>query len=62
MVAFAEAVRERGPLRKVVLVYGEPDRQSALMDVLAERGFPDVRAPAPGSASESDRNRGGDPT
>lgn len=48
LVAFAEAVRERGPLRKVVLVHGEPDSQSALIDVLEERGFPDVRAPAPG--------------
>jgi metallo-beta-lactamase family protein len=48
LVAFAEAVRERGPLRHVALVHGEEKAQFALMDLLALRGFPSVSAPTPG--------------
>lgn len=48
LVAFAEAVRERGPLRHVALVHGEEKAQFALMDLLADRGFPSVSAPTPG--------------
>ncbi|MBX3274208.1 MAG: MBL fold metallo-hydrolase [Sandaracinaceae bacterium] len=48
LIAFAEAVRARGPLRRVALVHGEPQAQRALIGALEERGFPDVRAPAPG--------------
>lgn len=47
LVEFATAVRERGPLRRVALVHGEPPAQSALIDRLENEGFPDVHAPAP---------------
>jgi metallo-beta-lactamase family protein len=50
LAAFAESVRERGPLRNVVLVHGEPKAQTALQDLLISRRFPDVRVPAPGDA------------
>jgi metallo-beta-lactamase family protein len=46
LVEFAEAVRERGPLREVVLVHGEPNAERALSDELARRRFPTVRCPA----------------
>lgn len=45
LVDFAEAVRERGQLRRVVLVHGEPPATAALRSALEERGFPDVRIP-----------------
>jgi metallo-beta-lactamase family protein len=48
LIAFAEAVRSRGPLRRVILVHGEPNAQDALAEALAERGFPSVQAPALG--------------
>ncbi len=48
LVRFAEAVRERGPLRKVLLVHGEPRAQAGLQAALHARGFPDVSAPASG--------------
>ena len=48
LIAFAEGVRERGPLRHVILVHGEPVAQDALQAQLAARGFPDVVAPEPG--------------
>lgn len=48
LVAFAEALRERGPLRHVALVHGEPPAQKALMETLESKGFPDVRVPARG--------------
>ncbi len=48
LVDFAEAVRERGPLRRVILVHGEPPAQRALGAELEDRHFPDVRAPASG--------------
>ena len=48
LVAFAEEARRRGPLRHVVLVHGEPGALGALAAQLGQRGFPDVRAPAPG--------------
>lgn len=48
LLAFAEAVRERGPLRQVVLVHGEERPQRVLQQLLEERGFPSVQAPAPG--------------
>jgi metallo-beta-lactamase family protein len=48
LLAFAEAVRARGPLRQVLLVHGEPPAQAALARELAARGFPQVAAPAPG--------------
>jgi metallo-beta-lactamase family protein len=48
LVEFAERVRERGPLRQVILVHGEPPAQEALKRELDARGFPTVRVPAPG--------------
>jgi metallo-beta-lactamase family protein len=48
LVAFAEATRARGPLRRVLLVHGEPPAQEALARELGKRGFPSVEAPAPG--------------
>lgn len=50
LAAFAEAVRQRGALGRVVLVHGEPPAQQALARVLEARGFRDVIAPAPGQA------------
>jgi len=48
LVAFAEAVREEGPLRAVALVHGEPRAQQSLAAKLAGRRFPAVTAPAAG--------------
>ncbi|HET8936461.1 MAG TPA: MBL fold metallo-hydrolase [Polyangiales bacterium] len=45
LLDFASAVRERGPLRDVVLVHGEPAAQDALKAQLTERGFPSVSIP-----------------
>jgi metallo-beta-lactamase family protein len=50
LLAFAEAVRERGPLRRVVLVHGEPPAQDAFAALLADRGFPTVNVPEAGEA------------
>lgn len=52
LLDFAEAVRQRGPLRQVILVHGEPQAQDALRAQLQERGFPAVRVPAPGDLLE----------
>jgi metallo-beta-lactamase family protein len=48
LVNFAEAVRERGPLRHVVLVHGESPQLAALARLLDERDFPSVNVPAEG--------------
>ena len=48
LIDFAEAVRERGSLRRVALVHGEPVSQRALQADLEARGFTEVKAPAPG--------------
>jgi metallo-beta-lactamase family protein len=47
LLAFAEAARQRGPLRHVILVHGEPRAQAGLAAALAAADFPDVRTPAP---------------
>ncbi|HEX2675734.1 MAG TPA: MBL fold metallo-hydrolase, partial [Polyangiales bacterium] len=47
LLRYAEAVRERGPLRKVILVHGEPPAQEILRQRLEQRGFPSVLVPAP---------------
>jgi len=52
LVAYAEALRERGPLTKVALVHGEPRAQAVLRDKLHARGIDDVHAPPPGSSLE----------
>jgi metallo-beta-lactamase family protein len=49
LIDFAEGVRRRGPLRRVILVHGEPQAQAALTAELFARGFPTVDAPAPGT-------------
>ena len=48
LLDFAEAVRDRGPLRRILLVHGEPRAQQVLTNELEARGFPSVYAPAPG--------------
>jgi Cft2 family RNA processing exonuclease len=48
LLAFASAIRERGPLREVVLVHSEPAAQDTLKEQLSARGFPSVRIPPPG--------------
>lgn len=48
LLDFAAAVRERGPLRDVVLVHGEPAAQDTLKRELIERGFPRVHVPSRG--------------
>jgi metallo-beta-lactamase family protein len=52
LVEFAEAVRARGPLRQIALVHGETRAQDALRQLLAERGFPSVHAPATGDTMD----------
>lgn len=46
LIDFCEQVRERGPLRRVALVHGEPPAQKALAAALGERGFPEVLVPS----------------
>ncbi len=45
LLAFAEAVRETGPLRHVALVHGEPAPLDELKRLLGERSFPNVFVP-----------------
>jgi metallo-beta-lactamase family protein len=47
LLDFAEATREKGSLRQVALVHGEPKAQEALQTELEKRHFPAVIAPAP---------------
>jgi metallo-beta-lactamase family protein len=49
LLDFAADVRQRGKLRQVILVHGEPPAQDALMAKLAEQGFPTVSTPSPGT-------------
>jgi metallo-beta-lactamase family protein len=49
LLAFAQSMRDSGPLRQVILVHGEPPAQAALTRALSEHGFPNVTAPAPGA-------------
>jgi metallo-beta-lactamase family protein len=48
LVDFALAARERGKLRKIAMVHGEPKAQAALTALLTKEGFPEVHAPLPG--------------
>jgi metallo-beta-lactamase family protein len=48
LLEFAETVRRRGPLQRLVLVHGDPPAQDALKQALGERGFPTVDVPATG--------------
>jgi metallo-beta-lactamase family protein len=48
LIDFVEAVRERGPLRQVALVHGEPPAQEKLRAELARRHLTNVLVPARG--------------
>lgn len=48
LIDFAEACRERGDLRRIVLVHGDPKPQRVLADKLVDRGFETPFVPAPG--------------
>jgi metallo-beta-lactamase family protein len=48
LVDFAIAARDRGKLRKIAMVHGEPKAQTALAEIYRKHGFPDVSAPQPG--------------
>jgi metallo-beta-lactamase family protein len=48
LVAFAEAVRERGALEQIALVHGEPGPQRDLTARLEERGFARIASPDAG--------------
>jgi metallo-beta-lactamase family protein len=50
LLAFADAVRAQGELRRVVLVHGEPKAQDALEREMKARGIPGVVAPEPGES------------
>ncbi len=52
LIAFAEAVRDAGPLRTVALVHGEDRPRKTLAQHLDERGFPNVRTPSKGDRIE----------
>jgi metallo-beta-lactamase family protein len=50
LVAYANACRERGPLRHVTLVHGEPKAQATLATLLRDaHRYPDVAVPSPGT-------------
>jgi len=48
LIAYAEAMREAGPLRHVALVHGEDSARRTLQQLLEERGFPSVLTPVQG--------------
>jgi metallo-beta-lactamase family protein len=48
LLDFVARVRERGPLRRIVLVHGEPAAQQVLRRELAARGLLVIDSPAPG--------------
>lgn len=52
LLAYAEAVREAGPLRHVALVHGEDQPRNTLKALLEERGFPSVHTPVRGGRIE----------
>ncbi len=50
LITYANACRDRGPLRRVALVHGEPKAQQVLKQLLVdEHGYPDVSIPTPGT-------------
>jgi metallo-beta-lactamase family protein len=48
LLDFAEGTRRRGPLRRIILVHGEPRAQDSLSGALLARGFPTVDVPTSG--------------
>jgi hypothetical protein len=51
-VRFARALAERGNVRKVALVHGEPDAKRALAEALADAGLQGVVESEPGAVVE----------
>ena len=47
LIAYAEAVREKGPLRQIALVHGEDGPRNILKSKLMDAGFPTVHTPYP---------------
>lgn len=52
LIEYGEAVRDRGKLEHMVLVHGDPKPQKVLGQMLGERGFNRVSAPAAGDRIE----------
>ena len=52
LVDFAEQVRDRGPLRRVALVHGDPAPQDVFAGMLKDRSFTEVLVPEPGDRME----------
>ncbi len=52
LVEYAVELKERGPLKHVALVHGEPHPQEVLTEKLKGRGFTNVHAPGPGQSIE----------
>jgi metallo-beta-lactamase family protein len=48
LLAYADRCREKGPMKRVVLVHGDPKPQGVLAKKLEERGHPAPFVPAPG--------------
>ncbi len=48
LIEYGEAVRDRGDLQQLILVHGDPKPQKVLKQMLGERGFDKVSAPAAG--------------
>jgi metallo-beta-lactamase family protein len=48
LVEYTAAVAERGNLRHVALVHGEPKAQDVLAGLLRKKGVPEVSVPEPG--------------
>jgi metallo-beta-lactamase family protein len=58
LMKFAEAVRAKGKLSRVILVHGEPEAQDAFANSLREKGFGDVIAPDEGARVRLDTSGG----
>jgi metallo-beta-lactamase family protein len=56
LLEYADRVRAQGPLRRVVLVHGEPRAQDVLRSELYARGFPMVDLRPYGSTWSGRRN------
>lgn len=52
LLEFAEGVRDRGNVKHVALVHGDPKPQDVLAQKLNERGFDSVQVPEPGDSAE----------
>ena len=52
IIAYAKKVKEQGPLKKMVLVHGEPGPQKVLADLLVKEGLPKPFIPSQGQTLE----------